>query len=229
MQGDRVVERLVVVARVALDRVRESVHARRGRDGRRQPQSQHRVDHGDMCGDQWRASDVELDAPLRIGDHRPQGDLAPGAGGRGDRDQRRYALLDRRTPPFVLRDRPAMPRHHAYGFGGIHRRAPADRHQPVAPLLDVDARSTVDELDIGIGSDVCEEDGTRQCIEHGRRDSGGNDPLIGDDQRASHAKFVGEAGHSSYGFRTVYQPGGDVHGPDRVNLCTHCCDLPAAS
>ncbi len=65
MQGDGIVERLVVVAREALDRVRERVHPRRGRDGPGQPEHQLGVDQRHVRADQRRAADVELELGAR--------------------------------------------------------------------------------------------------------------------------------------------------------------------
>ena len=91
LQGDGVVEGLVVVARVALDRVRERVHPRRRGHRGRKAEHELGIDERDVRPDQRRAADVELDLALVVRDDRPERHLAAGAGRRRDRDERRDA------------------------------------------------------------------------------------------------------------------------------------------
>ena len=135
LQRDRVVERLVVVARVALDRVREGVHAGRRGDRRRQAEHELGVDQRDVRSDQRRAADVELDLPVVVGDHRPQRHLAARARRRRDCDERRHALaISGRAPALVVEDRAAVLRDDADRLRGVHRRAAAEADEPVAPF-----------------------------------------------------------------------------------------------
>ena len=90
-QGNRVGERLVIGHRVALDGVSESIHPGSGCDRRGQVYRERGVDQCHPGGDVRGAADVELDLSVGVGDHRPEGDLAPGSSRGRNRDQRRDA------------------------------------------------------------------------------------------------------------------------------------------
>jgi hypothetical protein len=85
-QGDGVVERLVVIAGVALDPVRERVHSGSGGDRWREAEHEGGVHESDVRPDQGRPADVELDLALVVGDDGPQRNLASGPRRRRHRD-----------------------------------------------------------------------------------------------------------------------------------------------
>ncbi|OPZ43586.1 MAG: hypothetical protein BWY94_01853 [Actinobacteria bacterium ADurb.BinA094] len=224
VQGHGVVEELVVVAGVALDRVGQRVHARGAGDRRRQAQHELRVDQGDVGGDQRGAADVVLDAAPRVGDHRPERHLAAGARRRGDGHERRDAALNGVVTPFVPGDRPAVRGDHADRLGDVHRRASADGDEPVAALGPVQSRRPVDQGDVGVGAHLGEEHGVAErpadAVDDARRDDalvrdqhGASDPQLGDSLRESRQRT-----------RAVDQPRGRVDDADGVD-----CDGHAAS
>ena len=134
MERHGIRERLVIRHRVALDGVRERVHARPGRHAGGQVDAQLRIDERHPGRDVRRAADVEFDFPVRVGDHRPERHLAAGPGGRGDGDQRRDARVDWILAPLVLHDAAPVNRDHADAFRGVDGATAADGDQPIAAL-----------------------------------------------------------------------------------------------
>ena len=189
LEGHGVVEELVVVARVALDRVRQRVHARRGGDRRRQPEHELGVDDGGVRRDEGGAADVELDLAARVGDHRPERHLAAGAGGGRHGDQRRDAALDGIVPPLVLRDRAAVGGHDADRLGDVHGRAAAHGHEAVAALGRVQVGGRVDEVDVGVGHHLGEDDRVGSSVDDAGGEAGGDDALVRDQERPAHAEL----------------------------------------
>ena len=210
-QRDRVGEGLVVGHGEALDGVGEGVHAGARGHRRRQVDRERGVDQRDVGRDVGRAPHVELDLALGVGDHRPEGDLAPGPGGGRDRDKRWDAGMDGRLAPLVLHDAAAVHGDHPDALGGVDRAAAAQADQAVAPLPLVGAGALVDQGDGRVGPHL----GEAHRIETGRAQGGErlvqqarlDDPLVGDQQRAAHAEGLHLLAERFDGSDGVHHPG----------------------
>ncbi len=89
-QGDARRHRMVERREQRLQVMGEGVHAGGGAQRRRQPAGQARVEEY-AGGQQLAMADDPLDAQLRVGQHRLASQFRAGAGGRGQRQQRRQA------------------------------------------------------------------------------------------------------------------------------------------
>jgi hypothetical protein len=140
-----------------------------------------------MRADQSRPADVELDAPLVIGDHSPEGHLAARSGSGRNGDEWRDALRQRHAAVLVLVDRTAVDRDDSGGLRRVDRGAASEPDEGVAALLGVDRRDATDELDVGVRENVGEHDRVGQLLERPGGEPRRLDATVGDEQRPSHA------------------------------------------
>src|SRR5829696_4433966 len=115
----------MVLAGVALDPVRERVHAGGCGDGGREAEHEGRVDQGDVSPDKGRAADVELDPAPVVSDNSPERHLATGPRSRRDRHERRYAPRNRGLALLVVEDGAAVRHLDAEALASVHRAAAA--------------------------------------------------------------------------------------------------------
>ena len=217
-------EGLVVGHRVALDGMRQRVHAGAGGDRGRELDGELRVDHSHPGRDVRRAADIELDLSLGVGDHSPQGDLAACPCRGRHRDHRRDPLGDGAPSPLVLEDAAVMSCHHPDPLGGVDRASAADRDQPVAALRSVFGGAGVDQLDSRVGADAVEHDRLAVCtakdLECGVQQTRRLHTGVGDEQGAADpeqrsfgtqladgAKALHEAGRALIGAECVFEHG----------------------
>src|SRR5919108_3111415 len=220
-------DRLVVLHRVALDRVRQRVHPGPRGDLGREVHRESRVDQGHPRRDLGHASDVELDLAVRVGDHRPEGDLAPGPRRGGHGDQRGNASLHRPATVLEVEDRAAVLGHHSDPLGGVDRASPAQADEAVGPLGAVEAGSPVDQLDGRVGSNLVEH---HRVHPRGpkRRDRVVEDPRRGDTPVGHHHRTMHAQPPSLLAQRpdrsdAVHDPGRRLVRPDLVERHDRSC------
>ncbi len=108
-QGHRIGQRLGIGTGVTFDSVSQRIHTGSGGDPGRQTIRQFRIEQGQPGPYQRRAAHIKLNLTLIVGDNRPEGNLAAGAGRRRHTDCRRHALFDGLgIGPFVIQNRTAV-------------------------------------------------------------------------------------------------------------------------
>ncbi len=132
-QRDAVAQRVVRRRQVALDVVRQRVHAGRGGDRRRQAERQLRVGEH-RAGQDLRREHDALDVRVVLGDHGGAPDLRAGAGGRRQRDEVRQVVADRahvRVVPDELQRVAVVRAQHADDLRHVERGAAAEADDAV--------------------------------------------------------------------------------------------------
>ena len=222
-EGNRVGECLGVGHRVALDGVGQRVHARGRGDGRGQPHGEQGVDERDVRADVGRAPHVELDLPLGVRDHGPEGDLAARARGGGHRDQGRNAAGDGvGVGPLVVPDRTAVGDHHADGLGRVQGTAAAKADEAVAAAFLVERGPFVHQRDGRVRDDAVEEDDVHvapaQHLEGFVHQARLDQALVSDEQRAFHAQGLDLVGQVLERAQPVFDGRGKLVG----SICLEC-------
>ena len=158
---------------------------------RRQAQRQFRIGDGAL-GDEVRRDEAELPAIIER-QQRGAADLGAGSGGGRNGDQRRDLAGDAIEPAIdhgVLLKRHRVRREQRHALGEIDGRAAAKRHQAVAALGLVHGERRKHGGFGGVGRGIDKD--RRALGEEGQSlagDPGGNDTLVGHQQRALQPEF----------------------------------------
>jgi hypothetical protein len=137
LERDAVAQRVVGRRQVALDVVRERVHAGGRGHRRRQPQRQLGIGEHRLRQQPGREEDA-LDVRVVLRDHAGAPDLGAGARGRGQGDEVGQWIDDRphlRVVPGVLEDVALVHPHHADHLGHVQRGAAAEADHAVRAVL----------------------------------------------------------------------------------------------
>ena len=230
LQRDGVVEGLVVVARVALDRVRERVHPGRGRDRGRQAEHELGIDERDVRADERRAADVELDLAVVVRDDRPERHLAAGAGGRRDRDERRDALprSDRGPTRSRRSSRRARRRRRSTWpcpSTSLRRRATRPSHSDSAYRAAPSSTSAMSGFGRTWSKTTASASWSRALSTRPAAATPGSVTSSG----PRHAEVVDDLGELRDCARSVDEPRGHLDGANRLDLDRHAASSPSVS
>ena len=118
-----------------------------------------------------------------------------------------------------------MARDDADRLGGIHRRAAAETDEPVAAFRRVDLSAAIHERDVGVRSNVTEDDRALELFERTVREAGRSDAGIGHEHRPRDAELRHDPAELRQRTRPVHQPGRNLDRANHVDLHCHTSSL----